>query len=441
MLTPRKLIAFLTLALTFSSTLAFADCESLGLGWVQGTSSGGITVCVPTGDNPDGAISSGEPVLTQNGKDYYAPPSSMADKLTVDSTGRIGRTLDEITRITRLDGSVYIYTTSVTFYTEAGAASTAVWDKVKADPASFPALSTAVSSSSQPPAPFSGVVVSVSGLNYKALSLYQSNSINSADGRPGVGGYYISVSGYLCYVKGVAPGTNQVYVDTWTKTSTTDPITPLILDNSKLSVAVTSSGAAAASDIDKLISQNPDSFKKSYTPSANEGLTSPPIPTALTPEKIAEIEISYGPPAGDTGGNPVPGPGGIPQLPPTVEIPQTPPEGSDPSAPPPKDVYGPGYTPGYNNSPYGSDIPGGADFGIRMSQFMTDLRGSSLFSLPTSILGNIPGSGTSAISFDGGMFGQQSFDFAAFSNQWVIIRSVLYLCFCLLSIRIVTLKR
>ena len=72
---------------------------------------------------------------------------------------------------------------------------------------------------------------------------------------------------------------------------------------------------------------------------------------------------------------------------------------------------------------------------------MTDLKGSSLFSLPTSILGNIPGSGTSVIAFDGGEFGQQSFDFAAYSNQLMIIRSVLLLCFSLLAIRIVCLKR
>lgn len=440
MLTPRKLIAFLTLALTFLSSVGFADdCSNLGPGWVQGPSSTGLTVCLPTGDNPTGAISSGEPVLTQNGKEYYAPPSGMADKLQVDSTGRIGRTLDEITRITRADGSVYIYTTSTTFYTEAGAASSAVWDKVNADPASFPALATAITDSSNPPPPSVGKVVCLGGVHKKILS-YQSTYTNSA-GFTGVGQYMYWSVGRIAY--SVSPGSYFGYDATiWNTTDTTDPCAPLTLDNSKLSAAVAAAGAAAESEIDNLIAQNPDFFKKSYTPSANEGLTSPPIPTALTPEKIAEIEISYGLPAGAPGGSPTPNPGtGIPELPPNVEIPQTPPEGGDPSAPPPKDVYGPGYTPGYNNSPYGSDGPGGAEFGNRLSQFMTDLRGSSLFSLPTSILGNIPSSGTSVISFDGGEFGQQSFDFAAFSNQLMVIRSVLLLCFSLLSIRIVTLKR
>jgi len=442
MFTPRKLIAFLTLTLTLFSTFAFADCTSLGSGWVQGTSSNNVVVCVPTGDNPNGAISSGEPVLTQNGKDYYAPPSSMADKLKIDSTGRIGRTLDEVTRITRADGSTYVYTTSVTFYTEAGDASTAVWTAVKNNPALFPSLSPLVSAATTPPAPAVGVVVSAGGANRKILYKYSSHGIASQYAASGVGQYYISASGYLCYTTGIAPY-NEYYVDTYVAQTTTEPESPNIINNSILAPSVSASPAAIA-DIDKYISQNPDSFKKSYTPSATEGITAPPIPTALTAERIREIYAGNGAPAG-TGG-PIIGPGGTPTLPPPVEIPQSSdPGGSggggDPTQPPSPDIYGPGYTPGYNNSPYGSDGPGGSEFGNRLSQFMSDLRGSSLFSLPTSILGNIPSSGTSVISFDGGEFGQQSFDFAAFSNQLMVIRSVLLLCFSLLSIRIVTLKR
>jgi hypothetical protein len=434
MLSPRKLIAFLTLALTFSSTLAFADCESLGSGWVQGASSGGVTVCVPTGDSPNGAISSGEPVLTENGKEYYAPPSGMADKLTVDSTGRIGRTLDEITRITRLDGSVYIYTTSVTFYTEAGAASTAVWDKVKADPTAFPSLSAALTSASSNPLPGTHPVITLNGSNWQIGNLKSSDYVSSIP----LGTYYgTPSSGYVFYTKSET-GYGSRWADSYYCTLTSNPATPQNVSMSTLASSVASSGASAESEIDNLIAQNPDLFKKSYTPSATEGLTSPPIPTALTPEKIQEIYAGNGAPIG--AGSPTIDPvTGTPTLGDPVEVPQSSDSGS--GGDPTSDVYGPGYTPGFNNSPYGSDIPGGADFGIRMSQFMTDLRGSSLFSLPTSILGNIPSSGTSAISFDGGQFGQQSFDFSAFSNQLMIIRSVLLLCFSLLSIRIVTLKR
>lgn len=198
MLSPRKLIAFLTLALTLSSTFAWADCSSLGSGWVQGTSSGGVTVCVPTGDNPDGAISSGEPVLTQNGKEYYAPPSSMADKLQVDSTGRIARTLDEVTRITRVDGSVYVYSTSATFYTEAGAASTAMWEKVKASPSSYPALTAAVTSASVPPPPAPGLVVNIGGTKY-LLGAYSGTNHNSY---PLPGTYNYSTYGFAFYGTG-----------------------------------------------------------------------------------------------------------------------------------------------------------------------------------------------------------------------------------------------
>ena len=445
MLSLRKLIAFLTLALILSSTPVFADCVGLGSGWVQGTSSGGVDVCVPTGDNPTGAISSGTPVLTQNGKEYYAPPPGSADKLKVDSTtGRIGRTLMEVTRITRADGSLYVYSTQVTFYTDAGASTDAIWDKAKSDPTSFPSLSAAVSNNLTLATPSTGVVFVLGGQNMKITAYIGTFSDYFC---PGVHIWQKFPNGYFYYSTGLTPGYTTSFYDgtIWSASVTTDPVSSNVLNYANISSAVTAAGAAGESEIDKLISQNSDSFKKSYTPSATEGITAPPIPTALTPEKIAEIQIINGSPAGAPGGSPTSGPGGTPQLPPTVGIPQTPPEGSDPTAPPSKDVYGPGYTPGFNNAPYGisnpSLIDGFSKFGNRVSQFMTDLKGSSLFSLPTSILGNIPGSGISAISFDGGEFGQQSFDFAVFSNQLMIIRSVLLLCFSLLSIRIVTLKR
>ena len=448
MFTPCKLIAFLTLALILSSTPVFADCVGLGSGWVQGTSSGGVDVCVPTGDNPTGAISSGTPVLTQNGKEYYAPPSSMADKLIVDSTGRIGRTLDEVTRITRADGSVYIYTTSTTFYTEAGAASTSMWDKIKADPTSFPTLAPIVSALPMVRPTTVGTVIPSSDGNLKVTSVASSVSSFSNLSGSTVGQFCVIGSG--AYKQVVLP-TSNVYPNylgyLCAFTTTSDPVTPLAPKYSDLPAAVAASGAAGASEIDKLIAQNPDSFKKSYTPSATEGITAPPIPTALTPEKIAEIYAGNGAPKGT--GSPTIGPGGIPTLAPPVEVPQPGPGGGDPDPtqpPAPPDIYGPGYTPGFNGAPYGRgaydpDFLTGDYFGNRLAKFMSDLKGTSLFSLPTSILSNIPGSGTSAISFDGGEFGQQSFDFAAFSNQLMIIRSVLLLCFSLLAIRIVTLKR
>ncbi|MHB1014364.1 MAG: hypothetical protein ACYC2W_03670 [Desulfurivibrionaceae bacterium] len=444
MLTPRKLIAFLTLTLILSSSLVFADCVGLGSGWVQGTSSGGVDVCVPTGDNPTGAISSGSPVLTQNGKEYYAPPPGSADKLQVDSTtGQIARTLMEVTRITRADGSLYVYSTQVTFYTEVGASTNAVWDKAKAYPTSFPSLSAALSNNPPSFTPAVGVVFAYGPENRKITSYQGLFTDMYCSGLHVWSCPYSNKDLYFYSTKLTAGYTSQFYDGSyWLTSVTTDPVTPLVQNYANIASAVTAAGATGESEIDKLISQNSDSFKKSYTPSATEGYTFPPIPTALTPEKIAEIQIINGSPAGAPGGSPISGPGGTPQLPPTVEIPQTPPAGSDPTAPPPSDVYGPGYTPGFNNYPYSpQDGPGAVAFGNRFSQFMADLKGSSLFSLPTSILGNIPGSGTSAISFDGGEFGQQSFDFASFSNQLMIIRSVLLLCFALLSIRIVCLKR
>lgn len=437
--TPRKLIAFLTLALTLSSTFVFADdCSDFGPGWVQGVaSSSSLTVCIPTGDNPDGTIGSALPVLTQNGKEYYSPPAGTADTLKVDSTGRIARTFDEITRVIRADGSMYVYATKATFYTEAGAATDALWDLVESDPASFSSLAAALTASHVPPPAATSVVIDFQGQRLKIGSFLNSGYSAATP----LGSYYMwdSVNRKIGYAFKQKDDT-ECYLNLFYYTVTTDPLSPTTLSNSKLSENISSSPESYASDIDKLIAQNPDSFKKSYTPSANEGLTSPPIPTALTPEKLNEIYVGNGAPVG--AGLPIINPStGSPVLPGNVAVPTPDTSGGSPDSPP-SDIYGPGFTPGFNNAPYGSSgAPGGVDFGIRMSQFMTDLRGSSLFSLPTSILGNIPSSGTSAISFDGGQFGQHSLDFAAFSSQLMIIRSVLLLCFALLSIRIVTLKR
>lgn len=437
--TPRKLIAFLTLVLTLSSNFGFAADGDLGPGWTQSNSSGGVTVYIPTGDNPNGAINSGPLVLTQNGKEYYAPASGSIDKVSVDSTGRISRTLTEVTRVTRSDGSTYVYATPATFYTEAADAAKAMWDKVKDDPASFPSLSVVLSAlPSTPASPASGVVVSISGANYQLTTPLSSEcywqGYSVPDGPKGT--YKLNYNVYpatVVYTCGVTAA-NYPSTQQWKFVTTTNPPNANMTDFSSFSPE--SLSAAGQSEIDKLIYENPDSFNKSYTPSATTGLTDPPIPNPVSPEKIIDIYAGNGGPSGS--GLPSVGSSGIPTLPGNVGIPQ-PDSGTGGS--PGTDVYGPGYTPGFNNSPYGSSGPGGVEFGNRLSQFMTDLRGSSLFSLPTSILGNIPSSGTSAISFDGGQFGHQSFDFAAFSNQLMVIRSVLLLCFSLLSIRIVTLKR
>ena len=264
--TPRKLIAFLTLALIFSSTPVFADCVGLGSGWVQGTSSGGVDVCVPTGDNPTGAISSGSPVLTQNGKEYYAPPPGSPDKLQVDSTtGQIARTLMEVTRITRADGSLYVYSTQVTFYTEAGASTNAIWDKAKADPTSFPSLSAAVSNNLTSATPAVGVVINFNG-QHRKLTTYQGTFSDLF--WPGVHVWqdYSLYNDYLYYSTNLTPGYTTSFYDgtIWSAPVTTDPVTPNVVNYANISAAVTAAGATGESEIDKLLSQNADSFKKSY---------------------------------------------------------------------------------------------------------------------------------------------------------------------------------
>jgi hypothetical protein len=95
----------------------------------------------------------------------------------------------------------------------------------------------------------------------------------------------------------------------------------------------------------------------------------------------------------------------------------------------------------WSNKPYGSDSEQTTfDFGARLSKFFDDLKQTPIFSLPSSLLADIPGEGTSVITFEAGRFGRHSFDFASLGSVLVTMR-VLTLCtFGALGIKIITRK-
>lgn len=81
------------------------------------------------------------------------------------------------------------------------------------------------------------------------------------------------------------------------------------------------------------------------------------------------------------------------------------------------------------------------DFAERFQTFLSNIKSSSVFSVINNL--ELPiGTGESVLSFDFGSWGgSQSFDFADYSDVWLILRGVFFAVFCFISTRIVILKR
>lgn len=80
------------------------------------------------------------------------------------------------------------------------------------------------------------------------------------------------------------------------------------------------------------------------------------------------------------------------------------------------------------------------DFGARMRRFIEEMKATSIFSLPSQVLGNIPGGGTSVMNVSFGRMGSTSFDFADFSGSLAVLRVLVLIVFSYCGFRIVTLK-
>jgi len=104
---------------------------------------------------------------------------------------------------------------------------------------------------------------------------------------------------------------------------------------------------------------------------------------------------------------------------------------SEPEVPP--------YNPSDLDGPY--TLPE-VDFGERFRQFINALKGSSIFSLPNSVLGGVPAAGISTMTIQGGqIFGTHVFDFADLSGMWAVLRGIILTGFSFIAVRVVTLKK
>lgn len=88
-------------------------------------------------------------------------------------------------------------------------------------------------------------------------------------------------------------------------------------------------------------------------------------------------------------------------------------------------------------TPYGNGDSQYA-FGTRFNGFITDMKTTGLFALPSQVVGSIPTSNVSKIEFTAGRFGNMSFDFASMSAAWAVIKTIIMVMCGWLGFRIVT---
>lgn len=89
---------------------------------------------------------------------------------------------------------------------------------------------------------------------------------------------------------------------------------------------------------------------------------------------------------------------------------------------------------------YGSSDTNDYGFGTRFTKFMSDMKSSTLFTLPSTLLGNIPSSSQSDFNVSFGRFGSTNFDLANFGSAIALLRSLVLIIFSVVSFKIITLK-
>lgn len=101
------------------------------------------------------------------------------------------------------------------------------------------------------------------------------------------------------------------------------------------------------------------------------------------------------------------------------------PTGTTPPLDPSAASYGTPTAPTFGTYSGGSSF----DFGARFQSFFDRMKTTAVFSLPNQFATGIPSGGQSTMSFNGGRFGNQTFDFATFSGLFIVVKS-LFLIVC-----------
>jgi hypothetical protein len=95
----------------------------------------------------------------------------------------------------------------------------------------------------------------------------------------------------------------------------------------------------------------------------------------------------------------------------------------------------------YNQQRAGADYEAEYDdFGTLFSNFITDLKGKSLFSVSSNITSNVPGSSITLYQLNFGSYGSHTFDFSGMSTALLVFKEIILILFATYALRIVILK-
>lgn len=99
-------------------------------------------------------------------------------------------------------------------------------------------------------------------------------------------------------------------------------------------------------------------------------------------------------------------------------------------------------TGGFDSPAYGDKTDADFNLGTRFKTFFDQMKTTAVFSLPNQFLNGLPSGGSSTMSFNGGRYGQHTFDFAnsSLSPLWNALKGLLLVIFGWYSVKIVALK-
>ena len=401
------------------------------------------------------------------GAALYAPAVHDAADLVVSQSGSIARKLWAVnTMIDFVETATgqYLYGKAVT----AWARVQDMIDYVRSLPDQFPIFNSAIDAASQPQGSSvvqTGAVVYVPDVGWRVLGDHKSGVDRycvSATSLPGWNGYVVGGPwDYIAYFSGTGavgfmalvgdPGTSGCFagdvpvdVDVWYSSATSPPVGGEF-DPAAFADNLDTADPAVAAEIDALIQQRPDF----WVVSDGDVLTisqsnDPPVAwTGYDPADISVLEYVNADLAAQLAddiqamadANPDDVSLQVEALRAQIEAQQAQIEALEAE----QQQLDIPYTPAPLAQPY--TLPA-VDFGARLEQFFADIQATPLFSLPTTILGGgFPEAGTSVITFDGGVYGQHTFDFADYANVLLTLRAILFTVFAYLAVRVVVLKR
>lgn len=94
----------------------------------------------------------------------------------------------------------------------------------------------------------------------------------------------------------------------------------------------------------------------------------------------------------------------------------------------------------YLSSNLSDHIPTVADYTTEYNTFKTNMEATSLYGLIAGFFSGVPAGGSSVYSFNGGVFGNHSYDFASWGSIMTLLRGLTLVAFGAASLRIIFLK-